>query len=145
MTRPIVIRRPQVVLQPLDAAGAPVGTAIDVTCDITSLELTPDQSIDTISTFCGPFRIAGDVTVEATLAGVVTIDTNANWNPLVGDSVEVRVWDRLDATMYRRFVSEVPFDPSLFGTNDAEEITRAWEMELPVYSDVTWVTPPVVP
>ncbi len=139
MTRPVIIRRPQVVLQPLDAAGAAVGTPIDVTCDITAVELSPDQSIDTISTFCGPFRVAGDVSTEATISGILTPDTETNWAPLVGDSVEVRIFARLDSTRYRRFVSEVPFDPSLYGTNDAEESTRAWEMDLPVYSDVTWV------
>jgi hypothetical protein len=140
MARPLIIRRPILMLQPVDDAGAPSGAAVDVSSDVRSVELSPDQSIDTVSTFAGTFTTAADTTVGCTVEGILSVDSRTTWPTLAGLPVEVQIFDRQDSTEYRSFQSEVPFDPSLYGTDDAEASTREWSMELPVLSDVTWVT-----
>jgi hypothetical protein len=142
MPGPIVIKDPKLLVQPLDDAGAPAGTAIDVSEDVTAVELAPEQDIGQIQTFAGSFSIPGEVTSTATVSIVVGADTNTNWAALVGDSCEFQVYDREDATKYRAFTSEVPFDPSLYGSTTPGE-AREVDMEVPVYGDITWenVTP----
>lgn len=138
MARPLIIKRPKLVLQPLDAAGDPLGAPVDVSSDIRSVELAPDQSIDNVSTFAGTFTTSADTTIGCTVEGILSVTSRTTWPALVGDSVEVQIYDRLDSTEYRAFESEIPFDPSLFGTDDAEGQVREWSMELPVLSDVVW-------
>jgi hypothetical protein len=138
MARPLIIRRPKLVLQPLDATGAPVGSPVDVSSDVRSVELAPDQSIDNVSTFAGTFTVTADTTVGCTVEGILSVDSRTTWPDLVGESVEVRIYDRQESTEWRAFESEIPFDPSLYGTDDAEASTREWTMELPVLSDVEW-------
>src|SRR5690242_10423040 len=134
MARPLIIKRPKLILQPLDEAGDPLGAPVDVSSDVRSVELSPDQSIDNVSTFAGTFTTAADTTVGCTVEGILSATSRTTWPALVGDSVEVQIFDRLDSTEYRAFESEVPFDPSLYGTDDAEGQTREWTMELPVLS-----------
>jgi hypothetical protein len=126
------------MVQPLDDAGAAVGTPIDVSSDVRTFELAPDQTIDHVSTFAGKFTTMAETSFTATVEGLLSVDSRTTWPPLVGQSVEVQVFDREDATEYRTFESEIPFDPSLFGTDDAEGQVREWSMELPVLSDITW-------
>lgn len=140
MAKPLIIRHPKLVLQPLDAAGDPLGAPVDVSSDVRSVELAADQSIDSVSTFAGTFTTSADTTIGCTVEGILSVTSRTVWPALVGDSVEVQLYDRTDSTEYRAFESEVPFDPSLFGTDDAEGQTREWSMELPVLSDVAWVS-----
>lgn len=139
MAKPLIIRRPKLILQPLDAAGDPLGSPVDVSSDVRSVELAPDQSIDSVATFAGTFTTMTDTTVGCTVEGILSITSRTTWPALVGASVEVQLYDRLDSDEYRAFESEVPFDPSLFGTDDAEGQVREWSMDLPVLSDVAWV------
>lgn len=138
MAKPLIIRRPKLLIQPIDASGAPVGTAVDVSSDVRSVELSPDQSIDSVSTFAGTFTTSADTVIACTVEGILSAISRTTWPALVGTSVEVQLYDRSDSTDYRTFESEIPFDPSLYGTDDAEASTREWSMELPVLSDVEW-------
>src|SRR5262245_16571890 len=140
MARPLIIRRPKLVIQAIDGTGAPTGTAVDVSSDVRSVELAPDQSIDTVSTFAGTFTTTADTSVGCTVEGILSEASRTTWPALVGLAVEVQTFDRLDATEYRAFQSEIPFDPSLYGTDDAEGQVREWTMELPVLSDVEWAS-----
>lgn len=141
MPGPIIIKDPKLLIQPLDGAGAPAGAAVEVSEDVTSVEITPEQDIGSIQTFAGSFQIPGEVTNTATISIVVTADTETNWGALVGTSCEFHVYDREDATQYRSFLSEVPYDPSLYGSTTPGE-AREIDMEVPVYGDVTWETAP---
>lgn len=140
MAKPLIIRRPKLVLQPLDPAGDPLGAPVDVSSDVRSVELAADQSIDSVSTFAGTFTTSADTTIGCTVEGILSVTSRTQWPALVGTSVEVQLYDRLDSDEYRAFESEVPFDPSLFGTDDAEGQVREWSMELPVLSDVVWTS-----
>lgn len=139
MPGPIIIKDPKLVIQPIDEAGDPAGTATEVSEDVTSVEIGVEQDIGTIKTFVGSFRIPGEVSSTATVSIVLTADTKTNWAALVGQSVEVQVYDREDATDYRSFQSEISYDPSLYGTTTPGE-AREHDIELPVLGDVEWVT-----
>lgn len=138
MAGPIIIKDPMLLIQPLDAAGDPLGTAVDVSEDVTAVELAPNQDIGEIKTFAGSFSIPGAVTSTATVSIVTGADTETNWSTLVGDSVEFQVYDRDDSTRYRAFRSEVPYDPSLYGSTTPGE-AREVDMEVPVFGDIAWV------
>lgn len=138
MAKPLIIRNPKLVIQPLDDAGAALGVAVDVSSDVRTFEIAPDQTIDHVSTFAGKFTTMAETSFTATVEGILSVDSRTTWPDLVGVSCSVQVYDRQDSTEYRVFESEIPFDPSLFGTDDAEGQTREWSMELPVLSDVTW-------
>lgn len=135
---PIIIKDPKLLIQPLDAAGDPSGAAVEVSEDVTSVEISPSQDIGNVKTFTGSFQIPGEVTNEATISIVVTADTSTNWAALVGEACEFQVFDREDATKYRAFASEVPYDPSLYGSTTPGE-AREHDMVVPVYGDVAWV------
>ena len=138
MTAPIIIYRPQTYIQPVDELGAEDGDGADVTCDLMSLELTPDIPIDEVTTFCGAFQTVGEVVTSASLEVAVNADTNARWAPLVGKLVEVRVWDRQDSANYRQFTSQIPINPSLYGPTTPGE-ARSFSFDIPVTSAVEWV------
>lgn len=137
---PIIVYRPTLVLQPLDAAGDPTGSPVDVSCDISRFELDVDTPTTRVSTFCGSFEIPGDIEVSATVEVTVNDETSGRWAPLVGDSMEVRVKDRSTDTVYRRFQTQIPLNPALYGPDESGE-ARAFDFNLPVLSDVTEVTP----
>lgn len=139
MTAPITIYRPKVWIQPLDEAGAPDGADTDVSCDLMSIELTPEVPIDNVTTFCGSYQTVGEVEVSATLEVAVGADTDDRWSPLVGRRVEVRVWDRDEATEYRSFESQVTINPSLYGPTTPGEV-RSHSFDIPVTSAVIWET-----
>jgi hypothetical protein len=140
VAKPLIIRHPKLLIQPLDDAGAAAGTAVDVSSDVRTFELAPDQSIDSVSTFAGTFTTMADTKYTAKVEGILSVDSRTTWPDLVGAACEVQVFDREDSTEYRAFESEIPFDPSLFGTDDAEGQTREWSMDLPVLSDIAWAT-----
>lgn len=137
---PIIVYRPTMVLQPLDAAGDPSGAAVDVSCDIVSVELSPDTPVSSVTTFCGTFQVPGDIEVSCSVEVAVNEDTSSRWASLVGDSVQVQVKDRTSDTDYRAFVSQVPLNPALYGPTQPGE-SRQFSFDMPVLSDVTEVTP----
>ena len=140
MDIPIVTYRPTVILQPLDAAGDPSGASVDVSCDFESIELTVDTPVTTITTFCGTVQIPGELEVGCDCTVAVNDATSGRWAALVGDSVEVQIKDRTTDTSYRRFVSQVPLNPALYGVTEPGE-PRTVDFSLPVLSDVTTETP----
>lgn len=139
MTAPIVIYRPELHIQPLDEDGDPDGAAVDVTCDIMSVELTPDVPINDVTTFCGAFQTPGEVVVSASIEFAVNADTDGRWSALVGQRVQMQLWDRTDATSYRAFESQVVVNPSLYGPTTPGEV-RSHTVDFPVSSEVTWET-----
>jgi hypothetical protein len=138
VAKPLIIRNPKLLIQKLDAAGAPAGTAVDVSSDVRTCEIAPSQSIDSVSTFAGTFTTMADTTFACTVEGILSVSSRTLWPDLVGEAVRIQLYDREDSTEWREFDSEIPFDPSLFGTDDASTQTREWSMELPVLSDVSW-------
>lgn len=136
----IIVKDPTVVLQPLDADGDPSGASVDVSCDFQSIELTVDTPQTTVTTFCGTFQVPSDPEIGCDCTVAVNEDTNSRWSGLVGDSVEVRIKDRTTDTSYRSFLSLVPINPALYGSDEPGE-PRTVDFSLPVLSDVTIVTP----
>ena len=138
MTAPIIVYRPQLHLQPLDEAGADDGAAVDVSCDMSSVELTVDTPTTDVTTFCGNFQVPDDITVGATLEVTVNADTDTNWSALVGKRVRAELWDRNDATKYRTFETQIMLNPSLYGPTTPGE-ARAFSFDVAVLSAVEWV------
>ena len=135
---PIIVYRPTLVVQTLDEAGDPDGAPVDVSCDVMSIELSPEVPIQTTVTFCGTFQNPGDVEVSCTLEVAVNDETYARWAPLVGDTVELQVKDKTTDTSYRAFGSFISFNPGLYGPDQPGE-ARSYSFDLPVTSDVTLV------
>lgn len=136
----IVVKDPTLVLQPLDAAGDPSGSPVDVSCDVSQVELTVDTPVNTVTTFCGKVQVPDDAEVGCSISAVVNSGTNGRWASLVGDSVEVQVKDRTTDTTYRAFTSQVPINPALYGPTTPGE-ARAFDFDMPVLSAVAIVTP----
>jgi len=146
MTMPIIIYRPKVVVQPIDAEGSPTSDeAVDVSCDFSSIEFGVDQPSTTVSTFCGKFQVPDDIEESVTGEFTINADTDSNWSPLVGSQVEMQVWDREDATTYRTVNVHVGVNPSLYGTTAPGE-ARQPSVDFPVLSAMAWAsgayTPP---
>jgi hypothetical protein len=146
MTMPIIIYRPKVVLQALDADGSPTSDApVDVSCDFSSIEFGVDQPSNTVSTFCGKFQVPDDI--EESVTGEITVnaDTDTNWSALVGAQCEMQVWDREDATRHRLVTVHVGVNPSLYGTTQPGQ-ARQPSVEFPVLAAMAWAdgayTPP---
>lgn len=137
---PIVVRNPVLTLQEL-AAGVPTGTAVDVSDDVSTVELEPDVPTDDITTFSGTYQTAGDATWSGSVTIVRNLDTYANWDALVGKSVRAKLYDKgADMTRYRQFDTEVIFNPGLGGSTEPGEAS-SFDMALPILSDVTYVEP----
>lgn len=139
MTAPIIVYRPVLILQPLDDAGAPDGAAVDVSCDMESVEIGVDTPTIDGNTFCGPYSIPGDITESATLGFAMGAGTSARWSPLVGKTVEARVKDRGDGPSYRKFNTFVSVDPSLYGSTTPGE-ARTAELDFAVLTSPEWDT-----
>jgi len=135
---PIIVYRPTLVVQTLDENGDPDGAPVDVSCDVMSIELSPEVPIQTTVTFCGTFQNPGDVEVSCSLEVAVNDETYARWAPLVGDTVELQVKDKTTDTSYRAFGSFISFNPGLYGPDQPGE-ARSYSFDLPVTSDVTLV------
>ena len=141
MTAPIIVYRPLLHLQPLDEDGDDDGAAVDVSCDMSSVELTVDTPTTDVTTFCGNFQIPDDITVGATFEVTVNADTDANWSTLVGKRVRAELYDRTDATKYRTFETQIMLNPSLYGPTTPGE-ARTFSFDVAVLSDVAWATVP---
>jgi len=141
MTAPIIVYRPLLHLQPLDEEGEDDGAAVDVSCDMSSVELTVDTPTTDVSTFCGNFQIPDDITVRATFEVTVNADTDSRWSALVGRRVRAELYDRTDSTKYRTFETQIQLNPSLYGPDTPGE-ARAFSFDLAVLSDVEWANVP---
>ena len=139
MTAPIIVYRPVLILQPLDEAGAPTGAAVDVSCDMESVEIGVDTPMIQGSNFCGPYSIPDDIQESATFGVAVGADTDTRWSPLVGLTVEARVKDRGADPDYRKFQTMIPINPSLYGTTTPGE-ARTVEFDVPVLTSPEWDT-----
>jgi len=139
MTAPVIVYRPVLILQPLDDMGAPDGAAVDVSCDMESVELGIDTPMIEGSTFCGPYSVPDDISESATFGVAVASDTTTRWSPLVGKTVEARVKDRGDGNTYRKFQTLIQFDPSLYGTTQPGE-ARTVEFDVAVLTSPEWDT-----
>lgn len=139
MAAPIIIRNPVATLTQL-VAGTPTGSPVDVSDDVSKVELTPSVPTTNVQTFSGKYQQAGDVEWAASATIVVNADTSENWADLVGEQVRVKLYDRSDLTSYRQFDSEILFDPALGGPTQPGQ-ARSFDMALPVLSAVTYVTP----
>ena len=140
MTMPIIIRRPKVVVQPLDEDGSPTSDApVDVSCDFSSIEFGVDQPSTTVSTFCGKFQVPDDIEESVTGEFTINADTDGNWSPLVGVQVQMQVWDREDATSHRVVNVHIGVNPSLYGTTEPGE-ARQPSVDFPVLSAMAWAS-----
>ena len=140
MTMPIIIYRPKVVVQPLDAEGSPTSDEpVDVSCDFSSIEFGVDQPSTTVSTFCGKFQVPDDIEESVTGEFTINADTDSNWSPLVGVQVAMQVWDREDSASHRLVNVHVGVNPSLYGTTQPGE-ARQPSVDFPVLSAVAWAT-----
>jgi hypothetical protein len=146
VTTPIIIYRPKVVVQILDEDGSPTADPpVDVSCDFSSVEFGVDQPSTTVTTFCGKFQVPDDI--EESVSGDFTVnaDTDDNWSGLVGERVEMQIWDREDSTRYRKVDVHVGINPSLYGTTQPGQ-ARQPSVDFPVLSAVEWAdgtyTPP---
>lgn len=137
MVAPIIIRNPLLHLQPLDEDGADDGAAVDVSCDMSSVELAVDTPTIDVSTFCGNFSIPDEITITATLEVTVNNDTDSNWSALVGKTVRAELYDRSDASRYRTFDTIIPINPSLYGPTTPGE-ARTFSFDVAVLSEVAW-------
>jgi hypothetical protein len=141
---PVVVYRPKFILQPLDEAGDPDGAAVEVSEDVETVEIDADQEITRVKTFAGSFAHPGDVEPSATISAVVGTDTAANWAPLLGVRCQAQVYDRLDATTFRAFETQIDINPALYGATTPGE-ARTFDFEIPVLSAVTIEAVPVGP
>ena len=141
MTAPIIVYRPLLHLQPLDEEGEDDGAAVDVSCDMSSVELTVDTPTTDVSTFCGNFQIPDDITVGGTFEVTINADTDSRWSALVGRRVRAELYDRTDSTKYRTFETQIQLNPSLYGPDTPGE-ARAFSFDLAVLSDVEWANVP---
>ena len=141
MVAPIIVYRPLLHLQPLDEDGEDDGAAVDVSCDMSSVELTVDTPTTDVTTFCGNFQVPDDIIVGATFEVTVNAETDANWDDLVGRTVRAELYDRTDSTRYRTFNTQIMLNPSLYGPTTPGE-ARAFSFDLAVLSAVAWVSVP---
>lgn len=135
MTAPIIVYRPLLHLQPLDEAGEDDGAAVDVSCDMSSVELSVDTPTTDVATFCGNFSVPGDITVGATFEVTVNADTHTNWAALVGKRVRAELYDRTDAAHYRTFETQIMLNPALYGPTTPGE-ARSFSFDVAVLSEV---------
>ena len=141
MVAPIIVYRPLLHLQPLDEEGEDDGSPVDVSCDMSSVELTVDSPITDVTTFCGNFQVPDDITAGATFEVTVNADTDANWSALVGRRVRAELYDRTDASRYRTFETQIQLNPSLYGPTTPGE-ARTFSFDVAVLSAVAWATVP---
>ena len=140
MTMPIIIYQPKVVVTILDADGSPTSDEpIDVSCDLSSLEIGVDQPSNTVTTFCGKFQIPDTIEESVTAEFTINADTDDNWSPLVGTQAQLDIWDRVDATEYRTVVVSIAVNPSLYGSTAPGE-ARQPSIDFPVLGPVSWAT-----
>ena len=146
MTAPLIVYRPLLFAQELTAAGGTdVGTAVDVSCDLASVDLTPNLDIIDVSNFCGNYSLPGELSTTASLEFIVNADTSANWSALVGKNVRFELFDKATDNVtggkFRQFESYVALNPYLYGPTNPGE-ARQYSVQFPVLSEVTEGTVP---
>jgi len=141
MTAPIIVYRPLLHLQPLDEDGEDDGAAVDVSCDMSSVELTVDTPTTDVTTFCGNFQIPDDITVGSSWEVTVNADTDSRWSALVGRRVRAELYDRTDSTKYRTFETQIQLNPSLYGPTTPGE-ARTFSFDVAVLGEVEWANVP---
>lgn len=139
MTAPIIVYRPVLILQPLDENGDPDGAAVDVSCDMESVEIGLDTPTIDGNNFCGPWSVPDDIQESAVFTVQVGEDTNTRWAALVGKTVEARVKDRGASPDYRKFQTFIIVNPSLYGTTQPGE-ARTVDMDMAVLTSPEWDT-----
>ena len=138
MTMPIIIYRPKVVAQILTEDGSPTADPpVDISCDFSSIEFGVDQPSTTVTTFCGKFQVPDDIEESVSGSFTVNADTDDNWSPLVGERVELQVWDREDSERHRLVTVHIGVNPSLYGTTQPGQ-ARQPSVDFPVLSAVEW-------
>lgn len=140
MTAPLIIRDPIATITKL-VAGVETGAAVDVSDDVAKVELTPTVPTTNVQTFSGKYQQAGDPEWAGSASIVNNEDLEANWTPLVGFQVRIKLFDRAELTTYRTFDSEILFNPALGGPT-APGAARTFDMALPVLSQPTIATLP---
>jgi len=140
MTAPLIIRNPVATLTKL-VDGVETGAAVDVSDDVAKVELTPSIPTTNVQTFSGKYQQAADPEWTSSVSIVHNEDLEANWTPLVGFPVRVKLFDRGDLTTYRTFDTEILFNPAIAGPT-APGQARTFDMTLPVESQPDIVTPP---
>jgi hypothetical protein len=145
VTAPIIVYRPLLFLQPLTALGADDGAAVDVSCDMASVELAPDAGTIDVSNFCGNYTLPGEVTVGATFEVIINGDTDANWAALVGKTVRAELFDKATDNVaggkFRKFDTVIPLNPALYGPTTPGE-ARQFSFDVAVLSEVEIDTVP---
>lgn len=136
MTAPIIIKNPKLFLQPLTAVGADDGAAVDVTCDMQSVQLEPDTPLSEVETFCGVFSTPDAVRTTVTFEVAVNKDTYTRWAALVGKTVRAEVYDRDTDTTFRQFDTQIVLNPALYGTTSPGD-PRTVSFTPPTLSDIT--------
>jgi hypothetical protein len=140
MVAPIIIRNPVMSLVEL-VDGTPTGTPVDVSDDVSVVELTPTIPTTDVKTFSGTYQSSGDPTWAGKATIVVNEDTSTNWAGLIGKAVRAKLYDRgADTTRYRQFDTEILFDPTLGGPTEPGT-ARSYDLTLPISSAPTWVEP----
>jgi len=129
---PVVIQKP--VIHITDKDG---GTAVDVSCDISLVDLTPDQAVTEVKRFCGTVQVPGLLTESCSVDYVVNDTTTALWAPLVGKYVTVEVWESDADAAPRTFDSYIGFNPGNYGTFDPGEALTVTGQALPVMSEIS--------
>jgi hypothetical protein len=140
MGAPIIIRKPVMTLETL-VAGVPTGTPVDVSDDVSKVELTPSIATSDVKTFAGTYQSADEPTWAGSASIVVNDDTSTNWTPLVGQQVRAKLYDRgSDTTRYRQFDTEILIDPTIGGPTEPGN-PRTYDLTLPIIGAPTWVEP----
>ena len=134
---PVIVYNPKVVVEAyVPETGLLSGTDVELTDDVATAEIGIDTPVGSVKTFGGIFQVPQTPEPSATLHIIVTEGISARWLPLVGDLVQMRVYDRGADGEYRAFDTIIPVDPYLFGTTEPGEV-RESDIELPVLSEVT--------
>lgn len=127
---PIIIQHPVVHIMPEGGTDD-----IDVSCDIGSIELSPDQAITEVVRFCGTVQVPGLMTETCTVGFVVNDTTAATWAAFLGKKVTVKVWTSSADTKGKTFDSYIGFNPGLYGGYTPGEAVE-FSSDLPVMSAV---------
>lgn len=128
---PVVVQTPVLHLTDQDA-----GSPVDVSCDVRSLDLSPDQAVTEVKRFCGTVQVPGLLTETVGVDYTVNDDTATRWAPLVGKTVDVEVWTSPTDATPRTFTSFIGFNPGLYGTIEPGEAVDVLGQSMPVLSPI---------
>ena len=133
-TAPIVVYRPVLKLQPLTEAGASDGALVDVTDDMSAVELGVDAPLITVPTFSGKYSSPDDIEESVNFEVTVNAGTVARWSPLVGKLVDAFIYDVTPVptvTKGRKVRTRILLNPGIYGpTQPGEARTVSWDLPL---------------